>query len=353
MNGFLKKSEKWAFFVARSAFLLLLTVQLLLLSFLVLPANAQDRGAHFEGGAAGRGETVTLFLTVDGAVNARSGSLSLDYDPSALCLLSAEWQIEGALLESFDLQKGLGAFVCSEERALEGSIFTVTFRVTEDCPSGAIPVGGILKLKDGGGETLSLDLAGSVLVYDGIATLEGGSVRAGEQLFLALVLEEELPVKSGSLRVSCDPALLKVESAEFAVENSVIAHFDKEKGLGAFICSSEQMLKGTVLYLTVSVAEDADFESTDLLFELELKDGEGRVYTLLMKGATLTLQKGDPMDLDGNGSVTIGDVTKLLNYIAGADLILSPYGQPDINKDGKVTISDVTVLLNRIAGVTA
>ena len=176
-------------------------------------------------------------------------------------------------------------------------------------------------------------------------------MRAGGQLTLALTLEEELSVKSGSLKVSCDPTLLTVKSAEFAVENSVITHFDKEKGMGAFTRSQEAPLKGTILYLTVLVAEDADFESTDLLLDLKLKDGEGKAYTLLLQGATLTLQKGDAMDLDGSGAVTISDVTLLLNGISGKEVVFAPFSDPDVDGDGRVTISDVTFLLNRIAGI--
>ncbi len=54
-------------------------------------------------------------------------------------------------------------------------------------------------------------------------------------------------------------------------------------------------------------------------------------------------------DIDQSGSVTIGDVTKLLNVIAGEGE-LPAIVNGDLDGSGAVTISDVTVLLNVLAG---
>ncbi|MBQ7847022.1 MAG: NPCBM/NEW2 domain-containing protein [Clostridia bacterium] len=56
-------------------------------------------------------------------------------------------------------------------------------------------------------------------------------------------------------------------------------------------------------------------------------------------------------DLDGDGQVSIGDVTALLNYLAGNEAAIAQIvAAPDINDDGQVTIGDVTALLNYLAG---
>ena len=54
-------------------------------------------------------------------------------------------------------------------------------------------------------------------------------------------------------------------------------------------------------------------------------------------------------DLDLDGSVSISDVTKLLNVIAGKST-LEKGVDGDLDGDGSVSISDVTKLLNVIAG---
>ena len=56
-------------------------------------------------------------------------------------------------------------------------------------------------------------------------------------------------------------------------------------------------------------------------------------------------------DLDGDGSVSISDVTTLLNVIAGKTTLQKGV-DGDLDGDGSVSISDVTKLLNVIAGKT-
>ena len=54
-------------------------------------------------------------------------------------------------------------------------------------------------------------------------------------------------------------------------------------------------------------------------------------------------------DLDGDGSVTISDVTKLLTVLSGSGSL--PEGvSGDLDADGNVNISDVTWLLTFLSG---
>jgi hypothetical protein len=53
-------------------------------------------------------------------------------------------------------------------------------------------------------------------------------------------------------------------------------------------------------------------------------------------------------DVNADGSVTIADVTALVNIILGSSTDTS--GVADVNGDGSVTIADVTALVNIILG---
>ena len=76
-----------------------------------------------------------------------------------------------------------------------------------------------------------------------------------------------------------------------------------------------------------------------------------REYTVVVGNSPIPLDakiflKGD---LDGDGSVSISDVTTLLNVIAGKTTLQKGV-DGDLDADGSVSISDVTKLLNVIAG---
>ena len=58
-------------------------------------------------------------------------------------------------------------------------------------------------------------------------------------------------------------------------------------------------------------------------------------------------------DVNGDGQITIADVTALVNIILGKDNAephLYDHEAADVNGDGTVTIADVTALVNRILG---
>lgn len=53
-----------------------------------------------------------------------------------------------------------------------------------------------------------------------------------------------------------------------------------------------------------------------------------------------------PADVDGDGRVTIGDVTALIDYLLGNSSGVSSEDAADIDGDGRVTIGDVTALID-------
>ena len=98
-----------------------------------------------------------------------------------------------------------------------------------------------------------------------------------------------------------------------------------------------------------AVQENGSFD-----FEMEMEGGV--TYTLYFYfcdvgcvEATMTVTKasaGNPYDLNRDGSVTISDVTALLDHLASANDYDAAF---DVNSDNAVTISDVTALLDYLA----
>lgn len=70
-----------------------------------------------------------------------------------------------------------------------------------------------------------------------------------------------------------------------------------------------------------------------------------------MPNASFTITVKQSGDVNNDGSITIADVTELVNIILGKNLPANQ-GMADINGDGSVTIADVTALVNIILGKT-
>ena len=70
-------------------------------------------------------------------------------------------------------------------------------------------------------------------------------------------------------------------------------------------------------------------------------------------GAHKAIKAATNGDVNGDGSVTIADVTALVNIILGNSANPTEEGEEnvaDVNQDGSVTIADVTALVNIILG---
>ena len=69
------------------------------------------------------------------------------------------------------------------------------------------------------------------------------------------------------------------------------------------------------------------------------------LFSLITAGAKVA-------DIDGDGSISIGDVTQIQKVIAG---LIAPsetfYEIADVNEDGNVNITDVTYIQKYIAGL--
>ena len=74
----------------------------------------------------------------------------------------------------------------------------------------------------------------------------------------------------------------------------------------------------------------------------------GSGNNLLANATVHFVRKNDLGDADGDGSITLTDVTLLLQQIAGWNVEI--IGDADANADGNIDLSDVTLLLQHIAG---
>ena len=74
-----------------------------------------------------------------------------------------------------------------------------------------------------------------------------------------------------------------------------------------------------------------------------LRAGENNIrVTLSLLPDSVTI----PGDVDGNGNLSINDVTALINYLLTGNASDISFKNADVNVDGKVNISDVTELIN-------
>lgn len=76
-----------------------------------------------------------------------------------------------------------------------------------------------------------------------------------------------------------------------------------------------------------------------------INTGSGNTFTDYCPVISFTYKLGKG-DFDGNGQLSVADVTTLVNYIAG--VVTLDQEQADVNGDGHVDVADVTALINLI-----
>ena len=90
-------------------------------------------------------------------------------------------------------------------------------------------------------------------------------------------------------------------------------------------------------------------------FRVRIKNGEVRDY--LPAGGYKVYYKGEPAvdwlsgDVNGDGEINIGDVSKIIDVILGYDNDPDIFAKSDVNGDGEVNIGDVSRVIDIILGI--
>ena len=109
---------------------------------------------------------------------------------------------------------------------------------------------------------------------------------------------------------------------------------------------------GELFKMTLSVSESSEGGAATFFNQL-FADADAKGYEPMDNSFAIEIDARIPGDVNRDGSVTIADVTALVNIILGKDDGPSPmydHEVADVNSDGKVTIADVTALVNKILG---
>ena len=88
-------------------------------------------------------------------------------------------------------------------------------------------------------------------------------------------------------------------------------------------------------------------------YHVTLYIGDPETMKLVQLNFTYTIQGANPGDVNKDGTVSIADVTALVNIVLGKDSGETPiydHKAADVNKDGSITIADVTALVNIVLG---
>ncbi len=96
--------------------------------------------------ASGRGETVTMDLTVGTYENVNSGAVALSYDANSLEIVSGAVKV-GSPFDSFTVSNGKGVFGGTSPFTVSGNIFSVTFRIKDNAPFTSTAVSAAVTIR--------------------------------------------------------------------------------------------------------------------------------------------------------------------------------------------------------------
>ncbi|MGM9830222.1 MAG: leucine-rich repeat protein, partial [Muribaculaceae bacterium] len=109
--------------------------------------------------------------------------------------------------------------------------------------------------------------------------------------------------------------------------------------------------EGEVITITLNV--DADLEEGEyplILRNVIISDAQSNTYSVDYVKSTLTVSDYTPGDVNGDGSINIGDVTAVVSHIMGAETNVFIEKAADVTGDGSVNIGDLTGIVGMIIG---
>lgn len=224
------------------------------------------------------------------------------------------------------------------------------------------------------------DAVGTVRIALGLSPLSSSSLQS--LIPVQLQLPERLEVPPGEVvrvpvyvkgarglagaqwRILIDPKVvsdLQVEKGDLITDRDWLlstSQWNPETGGASFLVAhlsgkSAGRAEGTLLILRLQIAKTASVGSTTVLTLQDLKavDQGARELRSSAVGGTLTVVETLKGDLDGDGRITLRDVTLALRWA----LSLQPLTEAqkrvgDVNGDGRITLTDVTQILRQSLG---
>ena len=256
---------------------------------------------------------------------------------------------------------------CPEEYFLD-----VHCKVAENAALGELPIlFNLLTAKDLDGNDVSIEIQnGTVTIISPQITVGSGSARAGQTLEVPLYFEQTSAMSSFHFNVTFDPRVLEPTDYTYEYDQVDGSFLRDTQPFGGdpdmpYIPTSETAgvhYDGTVqavgektalFTLRFRVLDGAAAGDTNIAIRIvQAKDyprGENDLTMETFDGVWTVTPRvaGDP---DGDGEVTLRDVTNLIRYLSGSTGANTDVSSADVNGDGLVTLKDVTLLRRYLAG---
>lgn len=189
------------------------------------------------------------------------------------------------------------------------------------------------------------------------------SSRRGTQVTIPIQLDNDKTISGFQFDVSLPEGIQYVSYEKTSrLNNHSISYNQLSGNKIRFLVTSLQdkeiaVSTGAVLNLTVSIPEGmtaGDYSIT--LSNIELNHNEGsNVETINQDDVTskLTVIAAKPGDANGDGKVSVTDVTSIINYILQKIPSTFVFEAADVNGDGKISVTDVTKTINIVLGKTS
>lgn len=191
-------------------------------------------------------------------------------------------------------------------------------------------------------------------------TVESKNANVGQTVTVPIILRNNPGVSSMRITVTYNGDVLKLTNVAYnaamggqsvapenidALDGSVILYW-----VAGFSDYTEDCVFAT---LTFAVSDEAvSGESTVISVdydEEDIFDAEEENVTFFCEEGIISFRSHIPGDINGDGSVTTKDVTRLMKYLADWDVEVNEAAL-DVNGDGQVTTKDTTRLMKYLAG---
>lgn len=273
----------------RNGFALILCLTLLLSGF-VLPASAEATESHglkVETAGGRRGAVVSLAVTLEDYTNVAGANFTLQYDVSALELISAEQgTVAGCVVNGKYNEDQIRVSYAGTSALREAATFCIlTFRIRSDAPLGLAEVSVTAsRFYDVNAYQLSRNVEnGGVEVQYVHAALSSAETLPGQSVQLALSLSGGLAPAGGNMEIRYNPAMITGASVKTASALNggwqLSYSVDTENGVIriAFAGASALDTLGDFCSVVFNVAENAAGMTTVTLENLRFRDENGHL----------------------------------------------------------------------------